>query len=184
MGEFPVSDTQLIDETQPTDGTLGAQLDDAEREARRALNYLWQRGSVRNYRLANLVPLVQDLSVQGDKIVEMAITESPHTLVQLTGGYAGQIIWLLVKATGQDDQVIIHHNPSFIGLADSRDFYMKPGDLLALRNVGGDIEGGENGYWQEILRQVGGAVLGLISPSRDLFSVTVNDQGALVVEKM
>lgn len=182
--EFPYSGTQLVDESQPTDGTLGAQLDDAVRENRRALNFLWGRAAVRHFRHVDLVPLTQETSVQGDKIVEFDIAESPHTLVRLTGGFEGQIIYLMVADTSPDNVVILHHNSQYISLADGRDFHMQPGDLVCLRNQGGSIEEEEAGVWVEVFREVAGAILGLISPGRDRFEIGVSDQGALVVTEL
>lgn len=184
MAEFPFSDSKLIDESQPNDATLGTALDDSVRENRRALNYVWGRATIRHSRRVDLVPLVQSLSVQGDKILLLAISETPHTLVQLTGGYEGQIIYLLLEETTPGDQVILHHNSQYIALTDGRDLALQPGDLICLRNVGGDLEASVNGRWVEVFREVAGAIMGLISPGGDRFELGVSDQGAVTVREL
>ncbi len=183
MAEFPFSDELVLDESQPTDSTLGLSLDDRMRETRRAVNWIYQRTGARHFRHHDLVPFVQEVSVLGDKFVEFDMTETPHTLVRLTGGYDGQIIYCLLAESDPPNTLIWHHNDSYIKLKDGRDFHMLPGDLLCLRNVGGDLEG-EEGHWEELFREINGAILGLISPGRSRFQVTVTDEGALQVEDL
>jgi len=180
--EFPFSGTQLIDPSQPTDGTLGTALDDAERETRRAINFVWDRATVRHFRHVDLVPLTRELDVRGDKILEMDISELPHTLVQITGGYEGQIIYLMVAESTEEvpsKAITLHHNPQYIALRDSQDFLMKPGDVVILRNSGGDIDLGTAGSWVEWGREVAGTLYGMLSPDGTRFSVEVTNQGAL-----
>lgn len=185
--EFPYSDSKLIDEAAPSDGTLGSALDDEVRKTRRGINYLWDRATIRHFRHVDLVPLVQSLSVKGDKILEMDMAETPHTLVQLTGGYAGQVIYVTVADDDEDvtgKELILHHNNQYIKLRDAQDFHMQRGDVSVLRNVGGNIDSEEDGYWEEWFREIAGSLLGMVSPNGDRYQLTVSDQGALVVTEV
>lgn len=182
MAEFPYDETRLVDPESPADGDLAATLDDKLRETRRALNYLYERSSDRAYREVELEPLATTVALLGDKVLVLTAAEADQAVAQFTGGYEGQLLNVVLADDSPD--LTIHHNASYISLADSQDFIMKPGDLLCLRNLGGDPDSETDGSWREAFRAVNGAILAMVSPDTSRFAVTVSDQGALQVEEL
>jgi len=183
---FPESDQHLVDPTVPNDSTPVSSLDDYIRQNREALNFLWDGTILKHFQRIVLVPLTQSFDVKGGKFYELDITEVPHIVAQLTSGYEGQIIYLLLAANDMqvpDKQITFHHNSNFIKMRDNKDFILKPGDLLCLHNEGGVI-GESEGVWIEDWRMLGNAHYGLVSPNNNRFSLGVSEQGALTVETL
>lgn len=182
MAEFPFDETRLVDPDSPEDGDLAATLDDVLRETRRALNYLYERTSARAYRDVELEPLATKVALLGDNVLVLTAAEAEQAIAQFTRGYEGQLLNVVLADDSPD--LTIHNNASYISLADGQDFLMKPGDLLCLRNLGGDPDTKINGSWREVFRAVNGSVLAMVSPDNNRFAVTVSDQGALQVEEL
>ena len=180
MGEeFPHSDTQVIDASQPGDATLGVDVDDAMRETRRAVNWLGRRIGA-GARDVYLAPGLGIIDATGAMFVTVNVALSPGTLLSIDGGQEGQIVYLAVKESTPPKRLVARHNDTLIRLRDGRDFTLAPGDVLCLRNHGGASAAG--GWWEELFRQLDGCVLGLVAPDEARHRVTVTNAGALQVE--
>lgn len=144
-----------LNENEPTDNTLFSELDDHQRETRREVNDLSDTISGQVVGVQTFTSITSESLSVGAQMHELFRIDVNGTLSYITGANEGHIVYIKIQA---GHSLTVNHSGSKGSVGDiflngtGNNFNMSEYDMLALVNINGDQETGNDGYWEELSR--------------------------------